>query len=437
MGGTRASLLLSAVLVFAACGVAEGVAVEGDDSVGQVEGELRALTAAEVVGDLVAGVPQTTTHSGTPRYRAYRLTVTAGQRVDLWVRSANGDAQAWLLGSNFQTLVSDTAAAVTDAHLTRTLGTAGMYYVAFREAHGHAATFTVTLAAPQPVDAGTPAVASTLNGWEWQNPLPQGNALRDVWSSGAGDLWAVGEHGTLVHSTGSDWAPVASGTSNELFRVWGTGPRDVWAVGEAGLVLHYDGVSWTSTPGLANATLSCVFGSGPNDVWVAGQQTEALHWDGAHWVSVTLGDWLCYGGWSAGPHDAWLNSAEGLRHWDGFGWARETPAKNMSAFGGVAANDLWSFEDNILEPSGISKAHHWDGTRWSDGPSLTFVSVRGVWGKRSNDVWTVGDHGEAMHWDGQAWSWVDVGTGRDLTAVFGVGSSVWAVGASGTILRHR
>src|SRR5215813_14620495 len=41
--------------------------------------------------------------------------------------------------------------------------------------------------------------------WCWRNPLPQGNPLDGVRGSGASDVWAVGEAGTILHFDGSAW----------------------------------------------------------------------------------------------------------------------------------------------------------------------------------------------------------------------------------------
>ena len=37
--------------------------------------------------------------------------------------------------------------------------------------------------------------------WIWQNPLPTGNDLNEVWGSGSSDVFAVGDYGTIVHWT--------------------------------------------------------------------------------------------------------------------------------------------------------------------------------------------------------------------------------------------
>jgi hypothetical protein len=41
--------------------------------------------------------------------------------------------------------------------------------------------------------------------WEWQNPLPQGHTLNDVWGSSGTDVFAVGTCGTILHYDGQSW----------------------------------------------------------------------------------------------------------------------------------------------------------------------------------------------------------------------------------------
>jgi hypothetical protein len=37
-----------------------------------------------------------------------------------------------------------------------------------------------------------------IPGWCWDNPLPQGNALRGIWGKDANNAWAIGASGTIV-----------------------------------------------------------------------------------------------------------------------------------------------------------------------------------------------------------------------------------------------
>ena len=49
--------------------------------------------------------------------------------------------------------------------------------------------------------------ALAQEGWFWQNPLPQGNDLNDVWVLNQDIIFAVGDKGTLLKSTnaGEAW----------------------------------------------------------------------------------------------------------------------------------------------------------------------------------------------------------------------------------------
>lgn len=160
---TRRSARLLASLacsLMAACGSTEAWVDERDEDLTVDESELRALLQGELLGELLPGTPRTTVHSGTPRYRAYRFTARPGATVGLWVRSSDGDAEAWLLGAGFQTLTrnGDALEGGTDSHFQRRLMTGGTYYVAFREVNGHSANFTVTLELDS-TDTGAPSTS--------------------------------------------------------------------------------------------------------------------------------------------------------------------------------------------------------------------------------------------------------------------------------------
>lgn len=68
--------------------------------------------------------------------------------------------------------------------------------------------------------------------------------LFGLWGSGADDIWAVGDGGTILHYDGMVWSAVSSGTTESLYGVWGNGRYDLWAVGDSGTILHFDGTSW-------------------------------------------------------------------------------------------------------------------------------------------------------------------------------------------------
>ena len=65
------------------------------------------------------------------------------------------------------------------------------------------------------------------------------NELHSVWASGS-EAFAVGTNGLVLHTVdkGANWAPEASGTTTLLYAVWGTSAGDIYASGDGGVLLH-------------------------------------------------------------------------------------------------------------------------------------------------------------------------------------------------------
>lgn len=77
----------------------------------------------------------------------------------------------------------------------------------------------------------------------------------------------------------------------------------------------------------------------------------------------------------------------------------------------------------------------WNGADWLEIPSGTTQDLHAVWGRAADDVYIVGNNGTVLHWDGAALQPMASATAADLRGVYGVGAHIWAVGASGTIIR--
>lgn len=81
-------------------------------------------------------------------------------------------------------------------------------------------------------------------GWSVVDPgLPAGPAvaagtLTGVYGSGPTDVWAVGQKGLIVHYDGKSWSLPDSGTKDDLQAVWESQGGEVWAVGDSGTVLR-------------------------------------------------------------------------------------------------------------------------------------------------------------------------------------------------------
>ena len=115
---------------------------------------------------------------------------------------------------------------------------------------------------------------------------PANVSLNRVWGS-APNLWAVGT--SIVHYDGMNWTASPNPTSGVLLGVWGSGPNDIWAVGQGGSIVHSsDGLNWSAADSPSNADLFNVWGSSASDVWAVGANHTVLHYDGHMWSPVAL-----------------------------------------------------------------------------------------------------------------------------------------------------
>jgi hypothetical protein len=119
--------------------------------------------------------------------------------------------------------------------------------------------------------------------WAWENPLPQGSALHDVWTNGPNDVWAVGACGTRIHWNGASFSVETAARADVWSGLWGSSPTDLWSVGVHGRIAHFDGHTWTSVASPTETDLMDVRGSGPRDVWAVGADGTFLQADGTTW----------------------------------------------------------------------------------------------------------------------------------------------------------
>ena len=328
--------------------------------------------------------------------------------------------------------------------------------------------------APTP-DAGPPPPAAvggcSADNWCWMNPLPQGNALSDVWVGGPNAVFAVGEGGAIVRFDGAQATQMASGTTNNLYGIWGFGPSDLFVVGFNGTALHFDGTSWSkmaawttsslhgvwgSSPthvlavGRAGATirfggsswapmvagtsqdLSRVWGTAPTNAYAVGKGGTALRYDGAKWTSMTTNT-------KAALYDVWGTSASNvyatgyktmLRH-DGSKWSAVASAPLSYATG------IWGSDPtNILVNFSGLGLKHFDGLKFSAvnlGPYAAWAYFSKLGGSGPNNVVVVGGYGVMLRFNGKAWGPLETRLQtKDLYAAWGSGpTNVYAAGAGG------
>ena len=144
------------------------------------------------------------------------------------------------------------------------------------------APLTITVAAPLPA-------TGALDGWNWRDPLPQGNTLNGI-VYGNGRYVAVGINGVIVSSgDGVSWTDRKSGTGNTLNCVtFGNGL--FVAAGNNGTVLSSpDGSLWTQRSSGTPANLSGAAFGGGELVLVGDAGTILTSVNGADWSASLSG----------------------------------------------------------------------------------------------------------------------------------------------------
>jgi hypothetical protein len=143
---TRSPFIL-AFSFCAAAGCAADIDIEKPEDAVTIQ-DVRVGASTLELGRITYGNTRTVSYTSTPTLRSFRFRAAAGDRADVWVRSARGDAMLWLTDAsrNIVAQNDDNAPGSLDAHVATTLRTAGEYIIFFRDYHRQSQTFTVSLA---------------------------------------------------------------------------------------------------------------------------------------------------------------------------------------------------------------------------------------------------------------------------------------------------
>jgi len=144
-----ASLLALSAVVMPACSSAEpadGDKAESTDEATSAFG----LSDTKIVGSLELGeTSKTTPYTRSPRYRAFKFAGNAGDEVDVWVRSNNGDPVTWILDNDWHSIAKndDASASDTSSHVKVKLpaNASATHYIVVRDYWQSPMTFKVTL----------------------------------------------------------------------------------------------------------------------------------------------------------------------------------------------------------------------------------------------------------------------------------------------------
>lgn len=264
--------------------------------------------------------------------------------------------------------------------------------------------FAATLPLGEVRPAADGGTAFCFNGFQWENPLPQGNALSAVRGHSLDDVWAAGTASTLMHWDGQRWQ-----THQGVVPV-----SDVRDSNIAGLRLLPDGTGW-------------LVGSG-----VAPHRFE----DGGWWPitsPVPLGEWF-YSALSASPDGRHLAavSPDGRvgRPPD---WAPTgTPPPTGEARAVALTDDGGCVYSASLYDTGVDATLRW--LRTCDGQLFLDLDA----GSGAGAVWAKPGGAFGFTWDDAVYEWADGGVqrvaGNPGDATFYLGASLLADGSEGYLV---
>jgi len=278
------------------------------------------------------------------------------------------------------------------------------------------------------------------DGWCWENPLPQGNALWDVWVAG-GQAVAVGDYGTILRFDGTTWSrdKLPDFVSPRFAAVWGAAIDDVFAVGDS--VFHNDGSGWVELTTPINYNLNAIWGTSASSLWVAGDSGALYFFDGTDWTFEGNGTASFVGLSGTSDDDVWAIREGEIWHRDAVGWTlisigslSPEPSGTLSAIWAAAADDVWAVGSNGL-------LLHYDGA-WSVETPLGGEDILDVWGSGSDNVYAIIDEvtlgqPNTAHWDGSTWAFEVLVNDNPPSAISGSSpTDIWMVGRHGQLRRY-
>ena len=238
----------------------------------------------------------------------------------------------------------------------------------------------------------------------WQT-MPGGAAppLEGVWAHDAGDLYAVGSTGTLLHSDGQTWLPMISPTTANLHGLAGAPNGDAFAVGDGGTVLHLAGGTWTTMTSPTTKILYAV-GGDPSAPLAVGEDGTVIAYSGGAWSTVTNAVIPTDKNLRAIAYDGTQTIVVGeagtiLRYAGGTWTAMTVPDTTVNLRG------VWGTQNRFvavgISPNG-GVIWKFDGVNWTApfAPVTTSgITLWAVWGASLADVFVGGEAGTMFHYD--------------------------------------
>ncbi len=115
---------------------------------------------------------------------------------------------------------------------------------------------------------------------------------------------------------------------------------------------------------------------------------------------------------------------------DGFCWHGQTYAGTFHGVSGTSSSFVMAVGEGGVYAT-------WNGSVWTYSQSPTRATLRGVWFSSPTEGWAVGDRGTLLQWNGSVFTPLVSGTTRDLLAIHGSGTVIYAGGTEVVLTRQN
>jgi len=282
--------------------------------------------------------------------------------------------------------------------------------------------------------------------WHWVNPLPQGNSIYGGWTSPDGEIFLVGEGGTVARGRDDAWNVIQlPGISSRLQAIHGTSSDNVFAVGYDGAIARWDGTVWRQMDSTTTANLDSVWALADGTVYVGGgiypNLGFVLRWDGADWTHIPCEEFMgeIYDLWAA-PDGAVFGAGSWstfIRIDDGQITVLTPPPGDWELAGiwGFSSADIYVAGQDLLD-DGMT-LFHWDGELWTEIASVAgqMWGINGdLWGSSPHNIYIAGNNSVIYHWDGAVCATLETPSWTYINALVPLtGDSVLAAGEQGSM----
>lgn len=200
-------------------------------------------------------------------------------------------------------------------------------------------------------------------GWG-ELPIPDLNMATTVWGPDSKHVYILGQGSKatsgaarVLRYDGKTWQHWTLGYNILLNDLWGTGSGDIWVVGEAGAVYRFDGTAWKRTPGPGKADLNAVWGTGPDSIYVAGD--GLFRFDGKKWHTlIPTGNRIIHDVWGSGPKNIFIAGKDReFSHYTGGSWKRIWPSIHPNS----SLNSIWGKDQRTVFIGGKGRYSYSNG----------------------------------------------------------------------------